>query len=45
MEKIIERLEELVEKISECYKSIPEETLNELNELTQIGWSEAEYIE
>lgn len=43
--KVIEKLEELVEKISECYTSIPKEILNELNELTQNGWSEEEYIE
>lgn len=43
--KVIARLEELVEEISECYTSIPEEILNELNALTKNEWSEEEYIE
>lgn len=43
--KTIERLEELVEKISECYTSIPVEILNELNDLTKNEWTEMEYIE
>lgn len=44
-EKIITRLEELVEQISECYASIPENALVELNELTGSGWTEEQYIE
>lgn len=43
--KIIARLEELVEEISGCYTSIPEDILTELNDLTKSGWSEEEYIE
>ena len=43
--KIISRLEELVEKISEYYSSIPTEIVNELNDLTENGWTEKEYIE
>lgn len=43
--EIIKRLEELVEEISECYTSIPEEIVNELNDLTKNEWSEEEYIE
>lgn len=39
------KLEEIVEKISECYKSIPEDILEELNNLTGNGWTEEEYIE
>lgn len=41
----MERLEELVEKISGCYTTIPVEILNELNDLTKNDWSEEEYIE
>lgn len=43
--KIITRLEELVEMISECYLSVPIEIVNELNELTKNEWKEKEYIE
>lgn len=43
--KVIKRLEELVEKISGCYTSIPEDILAELNDLTKNEWSEEEYIE
>ncbi len=43
--KIITRLEELVEMISENYSSIPIEIVNELNELTKNKWGENEYIE
>lgn len=39
------KLEEIVEKISECYTSIPEDILLELNNLTGNGWTEEEYIE
>lgn len=44
-EKIIKRLEELVEEISECYTSVPAEIVDELNKLTKNEWSENEYIE
>ncbi len=46
-EKVIERLEELVHKISYAgYRApIPEEWLNELNDLTGNGWTEEEYKE
>jgi len=46
-EKVIERLEELVHKISYAgYRApIPEECLNELNDLTGNGWTEEEYKE
>lgn len=43
--KIIARLEELVEEISECYSSVPAEIVKELNDLTKNEWSEKEYIE
>lgn len=43
--KIIERVEVLVEEISECYTSIPEDTLVELNNLTKNEWLEEDYIE
>lgn len=43
--KVIERLEELVEEISECYTSVPTDIVAELNNLTKNEWSEKEYIE
>lgn len=43
--RMIERLEELVEEISECYTSVPAEIVEELNKLTKNEWSENEYIE
>lgn len=39
------KLEEIVEKISGCYTSIPEDILAELNHLTGNEWTEEEYIE
>lgn len=44
-QKIIARLEELVEEISDCYTSVPMEIVNELNALTKNDWTENDYIE
>ena len=41
----IKRLEELVEEISSCYDTIPEDIYNELNQLTGNDWKPEEYIE
>lgn len=43
--EIIAKVEELVERISGCYTSVPEDILNELNEITKNDWTEGEYIE
>ena len=41
----IKRLEELVEEISSCYDTIPEDICNELNQLTGNDWKPEEYVE